>query len=379
MSDEKIQLPTIIFTGGHHNSALTIARELFEQKKALVVWYGHKYSMFGDLSLSAEYQEVTKSSIPFREVKAGKLYKTFHPLHWLRLPFGFFQAFWYLLRDRPDLVVSFGGYLATPVVLAAWIQRIPSVTHVQTTVVGLANRFIGFFATKVFVTWPQSKRYFDQNKVTITGLPLRPELFQTDSVPMFTNDLPILYVTGGKQGSHIINETIQKSLESLLLKVNIVHQTGGSTVFNDYDTAIKHKQMLSKQLQSRYRVEKYIYEEEIGSVFSQASIVLSRAGGHTVYEVAALAKPAIFVPIPWVSHNEQHKNARMLVNEGAALLLAEDRLSPETLEKTLDTMLSKYQQFYNQAKVAKSRVIFNAKERIVNEITTMVSATETSK
>ena len=101
-----------------------------------------------------------------------------------------------------------------------------------------------------------------------------------------------------------------------------------------------------------------------------------RAGAHTLYELAALAKPAIFVPIPWVSHNEQHINARILVNEGSSLLLSEEHLSVQTLMNALDTMLQKKDQFESCALTARERIIFDAKERIITEILKIISTNE---
>lgn len=370
-------LPTIVFTGGHHNSSMTVARELRDKGLASVIWYGHKYSMLGDKNESAEFLEVTGSGIVFREIRAGKVYKTFHPLQWIRLPFGFLQALWLLVKDRPQLIVSFGGYIAAPVVFAGWLLRIPSVTHEQTTVVGLANRFIGRFVKKICITWPQSKIYFDQSKVVITGLPLREVLFKVKKTkPFFENDLPILYITGGKQGSHRINMVVGQSLNELLQRFNVIHQTGGNTVHNDYKKQRKQRDELSPELQKRYMVREYIFEGEIGTVFDQATVVLTRAGAHILYEVAALAKPAIFVPIPWVSRNEQYKNARLLVNEGSALVIAEDHLSTQSLLTALDTILQKKEQFVACALSAREKIIFNAKERIITEITKIISPAE---
>ncbi|PIZ45761.1 hypothetical protein CO180_00700 [candidate division WWE3 bacterium CG_4_9_14_3_um_filter_41_6] len=374
---EDTKIPTIVFTGGHHNSALTIARELAQTDQAKIVWYGHKFSMAGDTNETAEYREVTKSGIVFREILAGKVYKTFQPLQWIRLPIGIIQSFWFLLLDRPQLIVSFGGYLAAPVVLSGWVLRIPSITHEQTTVVGLANRFIGKFAKTICITWPQSKTYFDQSKVVITGLPLRDSLFTVNKEQLFTDDqLPIVYITGGKQGSHIINDVVAQSLDQLLQRFNVIHQTGGNTQFNDYHKHQDLKTQLPAQLASRYMVKEYIFEDEIGNVFSQADIVLTRAGAHVLYEIAALGKPAIFVPIPWVSHNEQYKNARLLVNEGSALIVPEDRFSVQSLMTSLDTILQKKEQFASCAQTAREKIIYNAKERIINEIKKILSKEE---
>jgi UDP-N-acetylglucosamine--N-acetylmuramyl-(pentapeptide) pyrophosphoryl-undecaprenol N-acetylglucosamine transferase len=359
----------LVFTGGHHNSALSLAKEIRRTGRAEIVWFGHKHSIIGDKNPSAEYLEVVKSGIKFRELVAGKVYRTLNLLHWLRLPWGFFQAYLYLLQERPDLVVSFGGYLAAPVVFGAWLQGIPIVTHEQTIVVGFANKFISHFADKIFVTWPQSKQYFPSQKVILTGLPLRESIFNTpESEKFFENKLPTVYITGGKQGSHVLNMAVLDGLADLLKETNIIHQTGSNSVTNDYEKLEQARKGLPKDLQKRYIVRPYIFADEIGTIFQQADLVVTRAGAHIVYELAALGLPALFVPIPWVSHNEQYKNARLLVNSGSASILPEDRLNAQTLLAELKKMLEKKDYYRKQAQTAKLQVILNANERISNGI-----------
>ncbi|NTV31294.1 UDP-N-acetylglucosamine--N-acetylmuramyl-(pentapeptide) pyrophosphoryl-undecaprenol N-acetylglucosamine transferase [candidate division WWE3 bacterium] len=372
-------LPTIAFTGGHHNSALSVAVEVEKRKLAKVIWFGHKFTMLGDTKPSAEFTEVTKNNIPFYDIKAGKVYKTFNLIHWLRLPFGFFQSYWYLMRVRPALVVSFGGYLAAPVVLAAWLQGIPSVTHEQTSVVGLSNRFISLFVKKIFITWPQSKQYFDSEKTVVTGLPLRENIFTTQtSEKLFNNSLPVIYVTGGKQGSHVINMAIRDVLPRLLEFANVIHQSGATTVTNDFEALAEIRKRLPDNLRDRYLLFPYIYQDQIGNIFSQTDLIIARAGAHTVYEVAALGMPALFIPIPWVSHNEQYKNARMLVNKGSAIIVPEDSLTPQSLLQEIKRMLDQKEHYQEHAHEAKTSVIFNAKERMVDELAALLS-TETKK
>ncbi len=363
----------IIFTGGHHNSALAVAKELLKDNYAEVVWFGHKFSMQNDKNPSAEFLEVTNNHIRFRVLHAGKIYKTYSILSWLKIPWGFIEAFYFLLVENPDLIVSFGGYLAAPVVIAAWLQGIPIITHEQTTVVGFANKIIAYFADKILVTWPQSKKYFDSQKVVITGLPLREEIFKSTNIKLFNNNLPVVYITGGKQGSHLINETVGKVLPDLLKKINIIHQTGSNSVYDDFNKLIELREKLESSIRERYLVKQYYFEDEIGDIFNQADIVISRAGAHTTYELAALGKPALFIPIKWASHNEQYKNARELINVGIASMIPENRLTPESLVVELNNMLNNLSQYLKNADLVKQKVIFNAKERIVNEIKTTLN------
>jgi UDP-N-acetylglucosamine--N-acetylmuramyl-(pentapeptide) pyrophosphoryl-undecaprenol N-acetylglucosamine transferase len=365
----------LVFVGGHHTPALAVIDSLRRNDQFSIFnfqfhWIGHKYSMWGDKSVSAECQEVTKRGIPFYDLKAGKLYRTFHPLKLLRLPFGFVQAFYYLLKIRPRLIVSFGGYLAPPVVIAGWLLGIPSVTHEQTVVGGWANRLVAKFAKKVFVSWEESKRYFPTGKTIVTGNPIRRAVLNQvrNSKSEIPNKFEIqnskfktIYITGGKQGSHVINEVVKDALPQLLEKYNVIHQCGRSTVFNDYEK-------LNSEVQSRYILKDYFTEDEIGAVFSAADLVVSRAGANIVYELAALGKPSILVPIPWVSHNEQYKNAQILVAAGSAVILEEKDLTPESLTVRTAELFAHFEEFKEGGRKAQKLVRLDAAERIAAEL-----------
>jgi UDP-N-acetylglucosamine--N-acetylmuramyl-(pentapeptide) pyrophosphoryl-undecaprenol N-acetylglucosamine transferase len=327
----------IVICGGHHNSALVVAEALIA-KGYQVFWFGHKYSMLGDKNPSAEYLEVTAKKIPFYEIKAGKFqpkYKFWQNL--LRIPQGFWQSFQLLRKLKPDLVFSFGGYLALPVAYSGWLRKIPVVTHEQTTVSGTANKLIAQIAQKVFVAFESSLQYYPQKKAVLTGLPIREELLKSKK-KLFANKKKTIYITGGKQGSHYINEEVFKILPELLKHFNVIHQTGSSSVYSD----IKEAQKLKAE---NYLAKEYFFEDEIGAVFNSADFVVSRSGAHTVYELLTLQKPAILIPIPWSSHNEQLENAKMLKNLGLAEILTQDNLQKGKLLGTILEFSKKLEQF----------------------------------
>ena len=157
-------MKTLVFTGGHHISSLSVALAL-KAEGVNIVWIGHRHSQWADTSDSAEYRDVTAAGIPFFDLQAGKFYQTFHPAKLIRIPWGFIQAFYYLVKIRPSGIVSFGGYLAVPVVFVGWLLGIPSITHEQTVVAGWANKFISLFAKKVAITWPESASHFPKNNM----------------------------------------------------------------------------------------------------------------------------------------------------------------------------------------------------------------------
>lgn len=358
----------IVITGGHHNSALVVAEKLRE-KGYEVIWFGHKFTMWGDKNVGAEYREVTKAGFKFIEIKAGKFYRTYHPLKLLRLPLGFMQSFYYLLKFRPGLILSFGGYLAVPVVIGGWFLRIPSMTHEQTVVYGLANRLISHFAKKIFVSWEASLKHFPAHKVVFTGLPLRPEIFSDKKGKFdFKNSLPTIYITGGKQGSHAINQAVEETLPNLLKEFNLIHACGRSTVFDDFFRLNKAKEKLAPEIRKRYLSQDYFYIQEIGDVFAEADLVVSRAGAHIVYEIAALGKPAIFIPIPWSDQDEQLKNAQLLVEAGIAEILPQNQLDGENLYRLVKSMTENLEKYQKAASKARTLIKLKATENIVKEI-----------
>jgi UDP-N-acetylglucosamine--N-acetylmuramyl-(pentapeptide) pyrophosphoryl-undecaprenol N-acetylglucosamine transferase len=338
----------VAITGGHHSSALPVIEKLREKNPDVeIFWIGHKYSAKGDKNTTLEYREIKALNIPFFDLKAGKVYKTYDLGRWTKIPLGFLQAFYYLLKIRPDVIMSFGGYLAAPVVLAGWFLRIPSLTHEQTVVAGYSNRFISKFVKKVLISWKESEKFFPKNKIKFVGIPLRDSIFQIKSDSFNGNEnLPTVYVSGGKIGSHIINNVMRESLGSLLGFCNIILQCGDNSVFNDHDLIKNEYEKIKDLVPGKMFLRKFVFEEEIGEALLKSNLVISRSGAHTIAEMLALKKPCLLIPIPWVSHNEQFENALMLKKYGLGEVIEEKNLNPETLLQKVGDMLknlSKYE------------------------------------
>lgn len=319
--------PLIIFTGGHHNSALEVAKAL-KKENYQILWIGHKFTQRGDKSLSAEFQEITANKIKFLELKTGKFYKKFDLLEWLKIIFGFFQAFVYLLANRPALIFSSGGYLSVPVVIVGWLLGIPSITHEQTVVAGWANKAISPFVKKILLTHESSIINYPKDKSIVVGLPLRKELLSPKYSKKFTPKL--LYITCGKQGSHIINQSVFPIIPDLVKKFTVVHQTGASTLYKDTERARRLKEKLGS-FKDRYLYGQYFFSEEASTFLRSADIIIGRSGAHVSYELMVLNKKAILIPIPWVSHNEQLLNAQLVANKTNSLVLEEKDLNSESL------------------------------------------------
>jgi len=318
----------LIFTGGHHTSALAVANKLVD-RGWLVAWFGHRHSLWGDTADSAEYRDVTNSHIAFYDLQAGKFYRSLHPAKLLRLPLGFVHALYLLLKLRPAGIVSFGGYLAVPTVICGWLLGIPSITHEQTIVAGYANKILSHFVKKIALTWPQSFSHYPTSKTTITGLPLRTP-FPKHRIRNSSSTSPTVYITGGKQGSHILNLAVFGAIDQLTKRYHLIHQTGASSLTDD--------QAIAKKFARHYprRYHPFGFDSSLAlTALTTADIVVSRAGAHTVYELGILGTPSVLIPIPWSSHNEQALNAAYLADRGLAIVLPQQQLTPDNLVKSI--------------------------------------------
>ena len=361
----------IVFTGGHHTSSLVVAKAL-QEKGQEIVWFGHKKTMWKEPSLSLEYEDVKAIGIPFVEIKAGKLYREFNLLKILRIPYGFINAFFQLLRVRPDLIVSFGGYLALPTVICGWLLKIPSVTHEQTRSFGLSNKLISPIVKKIFLTWQSSKKYFPKDKAVVTGLPLREEILKAEKQTQ-EDSRPLIYITGGKQGSHLLNQAVVEILPQLLEKYTLYHQSGKIIKTGDLAFLQKKRNSLSGKLRKHYHLSSFFTTKEVAKIFSLADLVITRSGAHIVYELAYLGIPAIFIPIPWTFEKEQEKNADFFSRNKAGLVLKQEELTPKILLKMTKEVLN-HKSFNKNAQLLKSKLKKEAAFLIIEKIEEVLNA-----
>lgn len=325
----------IALVGGHFSPAFALFQALPKSDEALFL--GRKYAIEGENTHSFEYLICQKEGIPFFDIPAGRLQRKltkFSLLTIFKTSKGVRIAKRILQQEKPDVVVSFGGYLAVPVALAARMLGIPVIIHEQTQGGGLANRLIGkFIADKICLTFESSRKYFPENKTVLTGLPLRREVFEEgEPVISLPKGEKLLYVTGGSTGSHFINELIGQNLLSLLSSFTIIHQTGDSSEYKDFEKLFVLQDGLSDDLKKKYCLMKFIEPKEIGWILQNADVVISRSGINTVVELLELGIPALLIPLPFGQRNEQLENAELLAGKGLGeYLLQKDATSENFL------------------------------------------------
>ena len=357
----------IVIAGTHATPALALAKALQKKGEWQIYYLGRRYTFEGEKTPSTESQIFPKHKIPFISIPCGRLQRKF--TRWtipslLKIPFSLLISLYYLIKIKPDVVCSFGGYSSVPVVISAWLLGIPSITHEQTTVIGLSNKINSWFVNKIAITFPQSIKFFPPQKTTLTGNPIRQSIFQADC-PLynFPKKQLIIYITGGSQGAQIINQNVRKILPQLLSQYNIIHQCG----YNNYQKLKKQTEKLPAALKKNYFLVPYIDNQSIGWALS-ADLVISRSGANTVLELAVLAKPAILIPIPWSAHNEQTINGLFLSQKGSAVILPQEKLNPLSLMETIQKMTTNLDYYRKRAKRLQKQVKLNAADALVKEI-----------
>jgi UDP-N-acetylglucosamine--N-acetylmuramyl-(pentapeptide) pyrophosphoryl-undecaprenol N-acetylglucosamine transferase len=326
-------------TGGHISPAVAIIDELRSRGDVEFVWIGSTDGFEGSVA--------TGLSIPFHSVRTGKLrrYLSIETVFdTVRVPTGIAQARRQLAAFRPDVIFSTGGFVSVPSIISGRTLGVPSLTHEQTAYIGLATRINARFANTVALSFERSRQHLGTTRarVIVTGNPVRRTVLGGDPERGrahygFCADLPLVYVTGGAQGSRAINAVVRDALPELLVNTQVLHQCGPRSLHDDFDQLSSRAAKLPDGLRQRYAVVERV-GPEIGDVYAATSLVVGRAGAGTVNELRALELPALMIPLPGAE--EQRQNALVLAEVGQAELLSQDNLTPATLNESVVRLLS---------------------------------------
>lgn len=254
---------------------------------------------------------------------------------------GIVQAQSILNEFKPDVIFAKGGYVALPVVLAAGWLKIPVVVHESDSKLGLANRMALKPAAKVAVSFPieqylkmHPKLHGQEHKFVYTGLPVARELLEAKPKEFFKERRKTALITGGSQGARAINEAIWEILPELAGNYNIIHQTGEL----DFARGEKIRDELPGNLKDHYAVMGF-ETDKFRSALKSADVVVSRSGSF-VFELQALGKPAVLIPLPGSASDHQRTNARFMVEHGAALAIDQKDLTSEKLQGLIEQILN---------------------------------------
>ena len=303
-------------SAGHVVPALPVVESLLEA--------GWDVQFVGSRS-GLEEALVAPLGIRYHGIQTGKLRRYFsmqNLVDALRVPVGIVQAWRLVARIRPDVVFSKGGFVSFPVVVGAWLNRVPVVAHESDLTPGLANRLAQPFVGSLCVNFEDTRAR--HGRLVTTGTPIRRALLEGDAergraLIEADADRPVLLVVGGSLGAARLNETVRAGLDALLSDYVVVHVCGVGKL----DAGLADKPGY---------VQREFVSDDWGDIIAAADLVVSRAGANALVEWLALGKPHLLVPLPQsASRGDQIENAAYAESKGWSLVIPEHELDRETL------------------------------------------------
>ena len=346
---------TIVFTGGgsagHVTPNLAIINELGTD------WTIHYVGSKNGI----EKELIRKINIPYYGISSGKLrryidFENFVDL--FRVMKGCMEARKILKKLKPDLVFSKGGFVSVPVIIAAKSLGIPIFIHESDITPGLANKISQRFATKIFTSFEETKKFFPEKKTMVIGSPIRREVLNGSREKGrkflgYHSELPILTIMGGSLGARKINEAVRESLKQLTQNYQIVHLCGKGNIDTNFSNV------------PGYRQFEYVHEE-LPDILTATDLVITRGGSNAIFEFLTLNIPMLIIPLSLQqSRGDQILNAKAFEEKGYSLTLKEENLTSESLVKNLESVQKKSEGFRRNMKRSQKG---EALQTLVNEI-----------
>lgn len=319
-------------TGGHLFPGVALAEELRAREPDAPIKFvgtrrGIEARVLPELGWDVEFIEVSG----LKTVGAAGAVKGM-----VRLPKALWQARRIVKAFAPDAVIGVGGYASGPVVLAAKLRGIPTAICEQNSIPGLTNKMLGKLVRQVFLSFDESRQFFADKKIVMSGNPVRRDLLQkllaAGAAPT-TRDKVSVLVVGGSQGAVAVNALAAEALSALAksgLALSIVHQTGEKDL----------EATSSKYTAAGITADCRAFIKDMAAAYQDADLIIGRAGATTVAELAIAGKPAIFIPYPFAADNHQELNAREMADKGAALMFKQSELTADRLADALRPLLS---------------------------------------
>lgn len=316
-------------TGGHIYPGIAIAREIdarFPDANLLFIGTADRLEA---VLVPREGYPLETITVSFLPRKISPKLMTFLP----KLTQGIFQAINILRNFRAQAVVGTGGFVTGPVIIAAYLLRIPTIIVEENSLPGLTTRVLARFATEIHLVFPESVAYFkNREKLFVTGNPVR-QKSEIDVQQAYKDwglreDDKTILIIGGSQGAHSINLAMIDALRYLPENLNIIFQTG----VNDYEyVKEKCRDFIN------VKVKEFIYD--MNAAYQMSDLVICRAGAGTISELASYGVPAIFIPFRYASENHQEYNARSVANAGGGRIIIETELSGKSLAEAIIELL----------------------------------------
>jgi len=362
-------------TGGHFYPLIAIAESIRENalsSQAELYYIGPE--PYDKTSLDS--QNIQFVSCPSGKMRRYFSFKNF--TDFFKVIFGFFVALFKLFWIYPDVIMSKGGYTSVPVVLASWFLRIPVVVHESDVHPGRSNKIGGIVAQYIAISYPDTIEDFPKEKTALTGIPFRSILKTTTEDPLtklgVDPSLPLILVLGGSSGAERVNNLILESLDELLPKYTIIHQTGKEHYKTVVDSATEL--ITNENIRSRYIPTAFLDPEKMNLALDGASLIISRAGSGTIFEIALHGTPSILIPIPEKISHDQRTNAYTYARATGAVVLEEGNLRDDLLAAEVNRIMGDQEIYSKMSEGARSFTPTDAAEKI-SDILRQITADHT--
>lgn len=358
-------------SGGHFYPLVAVARSILkiaENERIARL----EFFLMSDKPIEKTLLE--KEEIKFIQIPAGKIRRYFSLLNLsdiIKTFLGIVISFFKLYRLMPEVVFSKGGYAAFPVLFCARILRIPVMIHESDSIPGAVNKWAGKWAQKIAVSFKETLRFFDAQKTVVTGNPIRTQILggnEKEAILHFNLEegMRTILVLTGSQGAMKINETILDVLPELLEKYQVIHQMGEN---NFKDVEGRARVILENvPLKHRYHPLPFLNEGSLKNAGKIASIIVSRAGAGSIFEIAGWGLPSILIPLYNSAQNHQRENAYNYAGAGACEVIEEPNLKPHILLLQIDKILSNEEKIKKMSDAAKSFSRPDAADVLAQEI-----------
>jgi UDP-N-acetylglucosamine--N-acetylmuramyl-(pentapeptide) pyrophosphoryl-undecaprenol N-acetylglucosamine transferase len=350
-------------TSGHINPALTLANYTKEQDpEAEIVFCGLTNSLEAEIVARAGYklEYIRAVVLPSRGIRKK--------LRWLRENIsGVCHCMKYIRRYKPDIVVSTGGFVGSPLVFAGLLLRKPVLLHEQNALPGRSNRFFGPFCKAVCISFAESVKYFKRKTRTVlTGNPVSAGFFKLtkDEARRKLNiaeDVFHVVMMGGSLGARSLNNAVADLVESGKWAAMIAKYPN---LFLTISTGMQRGKEICQQLSAAPNItaSEYLYDGLFW--MASADLFVGRAGAMTCAELAALGLPSILIPYPYAADDHQTFNARTLMDVGAALMCRDQEFSAEYLHDQILMLIKDSAGLANMGKQARTKALPNATAKI---------------
>jgi len=318
-------------TGGHIYPALAIINKIKEKEPdSEFLYIGTTDRMEKDIVpkynipyLGIEMKGLNRKN-PFKNF--GVISKTLKNVKYLKKE---------IKKFNPDIVIGVAGYVTAPVIYAAKKCGYKTFIHEQNSIPGLSNKFLSKYADKIGISLEASREYFPKNKTIFTGNPRSEEVVCSKKVSKdklgldLNNNKQLVLIVMGSLGSTTMNMKLKETLPLFKDKDYEVVFVTGKAYYDEY-----------KKVEVSSNVKIVAYLDNMIDVLNNTSLIVSRAGASSIAEITALGLPSILIPSPYVTHNHQYKNAKVLEDNGACFIIEEDSFDSNILVNKIDEILN---------------------------------------